>query len=145
MRGRSNAERTGPDGEELAPFHGFQVPDICFESGHCVWLLQFTETPTVVPAYFEVWLVSPDNEVTLFVDRPEAIPLIERYHEFDAVVEATIDCRLPDPETIRVAVRGEDGTDLDLELVHEPTPRARILNAMMRATPDRWPGTSSEP
>lgn len=135
MRGRSNAERTEADGEELVPFHGFQVPGICFESGHCVWLLRFTKTPTVVPAYFEVWLISPHDEVTLFVDQPEAIPVIERYHEFDAVVEATIDCRLPDPETIRVAVRGKDGTELDLELVHEPIPRARILNAMMRATP----------
>jgi hypothetical protein len=121
----------------LQPFHGFQIPGICFDSGHCIWLLNFTETPTNVPAYFEVWLISPDDDVTLFVDQPEAIPEIKNYHMFDNVIEATIDCELPDQRTVDVRVTGEDGTTLDVEVNHERTRRARLLTAMLNVTP-RW-------
>ncbi|MDL5363735.1 hypothetical protein [Halalkalicoccus sp. NIPERK01] len=120
---------------ELEPFHGIQVPGVCFESGHCVWLLRFTETPTDLPSYTEVWLITPDGGTTLFVDPEEAAATVEEYHAFDEVRGAEIDVALPDQETIRVTVAGD--TDLEFDLTHELTPRARALSAMLNATPER--------
>ena len=119
---------------ELRPFHGIQVPGICFESSHCIWILNFTETPTEIPNYTEIWLISPDGRTTLFVDPPEAGPTVDQYHEFDEMVGAKIDISLPDQETIQVAVVSED-VAVDLTLTHERTSRARALSAMLNATP----------
>lgn len=130
--GNTNAGET-----TLRAFHGFQVPGISFESGHCIWLLDFTETPTEAGAYFECWLVTPEGKTTLFIDEPDAIPTMAEYHTFDDIVEAAIACELPDQETIRVAVDASDGTTIDLELYHELTPRARLLTALLHATPER--------
>jgi hypothetical protein len=121
---------------ELQPFSGFQVPGICFESGHCLWVLNFTETPTELPSYTELWLIGPDRRTTLFIDPPEAASLVEQYHTFDETIDAEIDVTLPNQETIRVTVVSEDA-EIDLTLTHELTPKARVLSAMLNATPKR--------
>lgn len=123
-------------GTGLSPFHGIQIPGICFESGHCIWLLDFAETPTEVSSYVEVWLIDPDGGTTLLIDPEEATPAVERYHEFDDVRGARIDVSLPDQETIRVAVR-EAGIDLEWSLTHRLTPRARALSRLLNVTPKR--------
>lgn len=127
----STGERDG-----LRPFHGIQIPGICFESGHCIWLLAFTETPTEIPSYVEVWLISPDGRTTLLIDPDEATPTVEQYHEFDDVRGGRIDVSLPDQETIRVAVR-EAGLDLEWSLTHRQTLRTRAVSRLLNATPKR--------
>lgn len=122
--------------DHLRPFHGIQVPGVCFESGHCIWLLDFTETPTAIPGYVEVWLIGPDGGTTLLIDPDEATPTVGQYHEFDDVRGGRIDVSLPDQETIRVVVR-EAGLELEWTLTHRLTPRTRTLTRLLNATPKR--------
>ena len=126
--------RRGPAGV-LQPFHGFLTPGICFASGHCVWLLHFSSTPTAIAAYDEVWIITPDGERLLYVDPIEAGPYVETYHEFDRVIGATTTWNEAGTDGVEVHLEAEDGTTLDLRADLGASTGTRLLTTITSLTP----------
>lgn len=121
--------------EPLQPFHGLVCPGICFASGHCFWVFNWESTPTAVGDYDIVWIITPDGERLLYVDPPEAGPIVETYHEFDRTVGATITWDRADNEAIDLHLDGEDGTMLDLRAELGSSAGTSLLNAITSLTP----------
>ena len=119
----------------LQPFRGFLTPGICFGSGHCVWLLHFSSTPTAIEAYDEVWIVTPDGERFLYVDPLEAGPNVETYHDFDRVIGATITWSEAGTDGVEVHLEAEDGTTLDLRADLGASTGTRLLTSITSLTP----------
>jgi len=124
-----------PEGS-LQPFRGLFVPPLTFESGHAVMLVDFAKTPTATTAYSEVWVVGPDDERTLFLDHPEAVEDVRRYHVVDRLVPATMRWSWDGEGHLAVEGRGDDRR-FDLTLTVTPTVRTRLLTLANRLTPDR--------
>ena len=137
----SDAERatTAPrqaDGEgSLEPFTGAFVPGICFESGHCFWLLDFATTPTQFGSYTEFWIVTPDGERVLYTDPGEATEEVLAYHEFDRTVGADVRHERR-PGGFEVAMEATDGTAIELRGSTDQSLGTRVLNAVIGLTPD---------
>lgn len=119
----------------LEPFSGHVVPGVCFESGHCFWLLDFAATPTAFESFAELWVITPDGERVLYVDPEPAAAEVLRYHRFDRVRGASIAREQPTRGTAAVTVAGDDGAVLDLRLALGLTTGTRLLNAMLAVTP----------
>jgi hypothetical protein len=118
----------------LRPFHGSICPGIGFESGHTIWLIGFDETPTPIGAYSEVWIETPEGELTLYADPGEAAPYISAYHEFDRVEAADLTWR-EGREGIEVAMDADDGTTLEFRAELARTPRTRLMGILAALTP----------
>lgn len=127
-------DSTASGSGELQPFPGHFVPGACFESGHCVWLLEFTSTPTRFDSYTELWLIAPDGERVLYTDPGAAADEVLNYHEFDRTADASITCRFS-RSTVDVAMEGADETSLELTASVGQTLGTRVLNAVIAATP----------
>lgn len=121
--------------ESLQPFHGFLTPGICFASGHCVMVLNFSSTPTRIDAYDEVWIFTPDGERRLYADPPEAGPFVETYHDFDRTFGATIFWDQANEDRVAFTLEGEDGMTLDLTVDLGSTTATRLLNTITDLTP----------
>lgn len=74
----------------LKPFHGVQTSLIPLSSGYYLYLCSWDKTPADFSSFSNIWLVTPEDHRTLFVDPADSrnIPLI--YHNFNEVVEARI-------------------------------------------------------
>lgn len=135
----TDAERgTVPPGVrgQMRPFRGAISPGIGFESGHVIWLFRFEATPTPVGPYTEIWIESPDGEVTLYADPDEAVEYVTAYHEFDRVEPADVDWRQFDHERIDVAMAGGDGATLTLRASLAATVRTRVMDVLGAVAPD---------
>lgn len=119
----------------LGAFTGTFVPGLCFESGHCFWLLAFTDTPTRFNAYTELWIITPDGERVLYTDPGPAAAEVQKYHDFDEVNGASITCDLSD-NRVSVSMEAIDGTELELTAAAGQTLGTRILNTVIGLTPD---------
>lgn len=124
------------DSGTLEPFPGLFIPGICFESGHCIWLLEFSSTPTEFDSYTELWLITPDGDRVLYTDPRAAGTEVTKYHEFDRTEGADI---VTDNSRSRVDVTMDaaDGTTIDVSGTVGQTPGTRILNAVIAVTPAR--------
>ncbi|MEF8821888.1 MAG: hypothetical protein V5A52_06390 [Halovenus sp.] len=122
-----------PDGT-LAAFTGNFVPGVCFESGHCFWLLEFTSTPTQFDSYTELWIITPEGKRVLYTDPEAATDEVLKYHDFDRTEGASVTC---DAANGRIGVRMEatDGTDFELTASAGQTLRTRLLNGVITLTP----------
>lgn len=123
-------QRTGT----LEPFSGRFIPGICFESGHCVWLIEFTDTPTRFGSYTELWLILPDGERVLYTDPGEATEEVLKYHDFDRTVAAEIRHERQ-RGNVAVELEAADGTTLEVTATTGQTIGTRILNAVITLTP----------
>lgn len=119
----------------LGGFPGTFVPGLCFESGHCFWLLSFTDTPTRFDAYTELWIITPEGERVLYTDPEPAAEEVQKYHDFDQVNGATITCDISD-NRVDVSMEAIDETELELTAVAGQTIGTRILNTVIALTPD---------
>lgn len=119
----------------MQPFHGVLSPGICFASGHCVVLNNYTSTPTSIGAIDEVWMVTPEGERLLYADPPEAGPIIETYHDFDRTRGAEITWGQANEDSVEVDIDAEDGTTFTLRADLGVSRKIRLLNAMMTLTP----------
>ena len=119
----------------LQPFHGLFVPGIAFESGHSIWLYDFVTTPTPEGGYDEIWLVMPDGERILLVEREAIGAEVARYHEFDRTVLANVEWTWTGRDDLHLDVDTTDGTELALDVELDSTPAARTMGAMSRLTP----------
>lgn len=120
----------------LEPFPGHFIPGLCFESGHCFWLLEFTDTPTEIGPYSEFWVVTPEGDRVLYVDPGEAIDEVLAYHEFDRTAGATISVDGHGSPSITADCEGEDGTSVSVELELDETVGTRLLTGAVALTPD---------
>lgn len=126
----------------LRPFHGWICPGIGFESGHTIWLFRFDETPTPVGAYSEVWVETPEDELTLYADPGEAAPYVSEYHEFDRIEPVTIEWGRMGRSSVELEMNAADGTSLELRAGLERTFRTRAMDALAALTPDSLLRTS---
>lgn len=134
--GTPSEQRTDrPIDGTLQPFPGYFVPGVCFRTGHCFWLLEFTSSPTEFDSYTELWLITPDGERVLYTDPEEATQEVLQYHDFDRTAGANVSVERPDSESVVVSLEGNDGTELDLELSLGQTLGTRILNTVISLTP----------
>jgi hypothetical protein len=131
----ADVERYVGETGTLQPFSGHQIPGICFGSGHCFWLFDFTSTPTDVGPYTDVRVITPDDERVLYTDPEEAAREVVKYHEFDRTVGASISWVRSGPETVVVTMGADDGTALELDVSLGRTRGTRLLNGMLAATP----------
>ena len=121
--------------EPLQPFHGFLTPGICFASGHCIWLLQFSSTPTAIEAYDEVWILTPDGERVLYVDPADAGPYVETYHEFDRVIGGTISWKEAGTDGVEMHLEGDEETTLEVRADLGTSTGTHLLTAITSLTP----------
>lgn len=120
----------------LEPFPGHFIPGLCFESGHCVWLLEFTDTPTDIGPYTEFWVVTPEGGRLLYVDPGEATDEVLTYHDFDRTAAASISVEGQSTGSVTVDCEGEDGTVASIEIELDDTVGTRILTGAVTMTPD---------
>lgn len=125
------ADANGP----LQPFRGIQSPGICFSSGHCLVLNNYSSAPTSIEAFDEIWIVTPDGERLLYTDPPKAGSYTETYHDFDRVVGAAITWKQANKERVALHLDGDDGTVLDMRADLGGSPKIRVLNTIMSLTP----------
>jgi hypothetical protein len=121
--------------KRLLPFRGFLTPGLYFSSGYCLFLINFDSTPTEVGAYFEVWLVTPDDKRVLYVDPEAAGPIVCIFHQFDEVVGASLVSEWVDADTLHVRMKAVDDTDLNVHVQLGSSRAAGILNALLKVTP----------
>lgn len=119
----------------LRPFRGFLTPGLYFSSGYCLWLLNFSSTPTDLGAYSEIWLITPEDKRILYVDPEAAGPIVGIFHDFHEVVGASVTWEWPDSDTLHVGMKATDGTTLDLRVSLGSSLGTSILNAVLRITP----------
>ena len=128
-------DQSPPENWPLRQFRGTFVPGLFFESGHCLWYVEFTSTPTEVGPYTELLLLEPDGGRALYADPEAATELALRYHEFDRAHGATIDAERPSSDALDVVIEGDDGTTLDLEIAFGTSTRTRAMNVMSALLP----------
>ena len=109
----------------LRPARGFFSPGIYFSSGHCVWLFNWESTP--VGPYTHVWVISPEDRRSLYVDPVEAGQSVCLFHDFDNVVGSNLDWRWSDAKTLSVDMRAADETVLELSVTLGTPLAARLI------------------
>lgn len=118
----------------LGAFTGNFIPGLCFESGHCIWLLEFTSTPTRFDSYTELWIITPDGKRILYTDPEAATEEVLKYHDFDRTNGASITCDTSHSQ-ISVTMEATDGTSLELTASASQTFGTRVLNTVIALTP----------
>lgn len=118
----------------LDAFTGSFIPGVCFESGYCIWLLEFTSTPPPLETYTELWVITPDDERVLYTDPGGAAEEVIKYHDFDRTEEATINS-YTSPNQVSMTMEAGDGTSLELSASVNQTPEVRVLNTIIALTP----------
>ena len=126
MDEQAASQRTG----RLGAFTGNFIPGLCFESGHCIWLLEFTSTPTRFDSYTELWLISPDGKRVLYTDPEAATEEVLKYHDFDRTNGASITCDTSHSK-ISVTMEATDGPSLELTASASQTFGTRVLNTVI--------------
>ena len=119
--------------KRLGPWRGFFSPGMYFSSGHCLWLYNWESTPA--GPYSQVWVISPENNRTLYVDPVEAGKTVCLFHDFDNVVGSNLKWQWSTSKTLSVHMNAVDETVLDLEVTLSTPPAARLLNGVIKATP----------
>lgn len=127
---QATAQHTGT----LGAFTGNFVPGLCFESGHCIWLLEFTSTPTRFDSYTELWIITPDGKRILYTDPEAATEEVLKYHDFGRTNGASITCDTSRGQ-IGVTMEATDGTSLELTASASQTLETRVLNGVIALTP----------
>lgn len=107
---------------------------LCFESGHCIWLLEFPSTPTRFDSYTELWIITPDGKRILYTDPKAATEEVLKYHDFDQTNSASITCDTSHSQ-ISVTMEATDGTSLELTASASQTFGTRVLNTVIALTP----------
>lgn len=119
----------------MRPFHGYMVTGMSFSSGHALFLINFSSTPVAVPAYSEIWLVTPSDERVLLVDPEPAGPIVARYHDFARILGSRTQWRWPAPDTLQVDARASDGTSLAVEVKLRSNVATGALNTILKVSP----------
>jgi hypothetical protein len=100
-----------------------------------VWLFDMASTPNPIESYKELWVITPDDEVTLYVDPVEAAPYVELYHDFDRIVGADITWEQAEPSGITAEMSAEDDTTLSIQATLSSSTGTSLLNAITTVTP----------
>lgn len=118
----------------MLPCTGWMIPGICFESGHCLWILNWEENPLAVKPLVEVWLFHPDGKRQCWVSDPRGVPFFETYHRFDSVSPAEI--RLErEGDKIHLSVTEAGGPALRAEIGTGSSPRVLLVNLLLKLVP----------
>ena len=120
--------------KDFLPFKGFLCPGIYFSSGYCVWLMQWTSTPTEVEAFSEIWVFTPEDNRTAYIDPVEAIPIFKIYHDFNSAVGAKITWNGTDSNSPSASFRASDNTFLEIQLKLGPAFDINAVNEAVTET-----------
>jgi len=120
--------------KNFLPFKGFLCPGIYFSSGYCVWLMQWTYTPTEVETFSEIWVFTPEDNRTAYIDPVEAIPIFRIYHDFNNAIGAEITWDRKDSSSLFATLRASDNTALEIQLKLGPAFDMEIVNEAVTET-----------
>jgi hypothetical protein len=120
--------------KNFLPFKGFLCPGIYFSSGYCVWLMQWTSTPTEVEAFSEIWVFTPEDNRTAYIDPVEAVPIFKIYHNFNNVVGAEIIWDFKDSNSLSSMFRASDNTVMEIQLKLGPAFDINAVNEAVTET-----------
>lgn len=121
--------------QPLKPYRGTAIPGLCFASGHCLLAFDFASTPPGVEPFSYVWIVTPDDERTLYAAPESGLELVSGYHDVEREVAADITWDQTGADSDRITLAGDDGTELELDVTTGQTTATRILNTMAAITP----------
>lgn len=119
----------------LAPFKGYFCPGLYFSSNYCLWLSNFSSTPTGIGPYTDVWLITPHGKRVLLVAPETAGAVVCAFHNFHEVIGASFVCEWPDPQSLHVAVEAKDGTSLEIRIGLVSSSRLELYNSLAKITP----------
>jgi hypothetical protein len=75
----------------LKKYHGIQSSIIALSSGYYLYLASWDHTPTDIPQFTNIWLVTPDDHRMLFSDPPDSSRIVCIYHDFDEIIGSSIE------------------------------------------------------
>ena len=120
----------------LKPFHGIQTSLIPLSSAHYLYLCRWDKTPVDFSSFSNIWLVTPEDHHTLFVDPAgvKRIPLI--YHNFHALVEASISLDWESDNHLSVkCISLSGGQGIKLDITMRETLWSRSITGLSPAKP----------
>ncbi len=120
--------------KDFLPFKGFLCPGIYFSSGYCVWLMHWDSTPAEIGAFSEIWVFTPENNRTAYIDPVEAIAIFKIYHDFNTAIGAKIiwDCK--DSRSLFATFRAADNGVMDIQLKLGPAFDINVVNEAVTET-----------
>lgn len=71
------------------PFEGYMIPGLHFETCS-IWVLHWENNPTPFKKMVEVWILWYDGRKECYISPGEAETILRKYHQFDTVIDATI-------------------------------------------------------
>jgi hypothetical protein len=120
----------------LRPYRGFFSPGLYFTSGHAMRLYNFTSAPTEVAAFFQLWLMTPEDKQVLYVDPEAAGGIVATwYYFFDETFSASISWEWRDGDTLHTHMEAVDGTIFDLHMGLGSSLATGLLNTIVKITP----------
>lgn len=127
------------DISSLKPYHGYQSSITPLTSGYYVYLASWDQTPTKIPHFSNVWLITPEDTRILFADPPASSPIVCLYHEFHEIYGAAITLNWRSENRLKVQCKSLDGQfDLDIDYHLEETWASRLLIALGGGPPTRF-------
>lgn len=78
------------DISKLKKFHGYQSSITPFSSQYYFYLAIWDNTPTPLPQFSNIWLITPENHRILFSDPPESSDIVCLYHDFHEIHGSSI-------------------------------------------------------
>jgi len=120
--------------KDFLPFKGFLCPGIYFSSGYCVWLMHWNYTPTEVEAFSEIWVFTPENNRTAYIDPVEAIAIFKIYHDFNSAIGAEITWDCKDSRSLFATLLASNNTVMDIQLKLGPAFDINAVNEAVTET-----------
>jgi hypothetical protein len=124
------------DISRLRPFHGYQTSITALSRDYYFYLASWDSTPTRLPRFSNVWLVTPENIRILFSDPPASSQIVSIYHDFQEIYGASITVDWTTKSELHVHCTSLDGAyDLDASFVVRESLASRLLVAIGSGPP----------
>lgn len=124
------------DISSLKPFHGYQSSITPLTSGYYVYLASWDQTPTKIPLFSNVWLITPEDTRILFADPPACSEIVCLYHDFHEIYDASIMLNWISEDQLTVDCKSLDGQfDLSIDYHLKETWSTRLLLALGSGPP----------
>ena len=123
----------------LKPYHGYQTSFIPLSTGYYFYLASWDKTPTQLPRFSNVWLITPEDKRILFSDPPESSEIVCIYHDFHEIYGASVGIDWMSEKELHIKNKSLDDTyELQITLYLDEPLTSRILLAVGSGPPTRF-------
>jgi hypothetical protein len=120
----------------LKKFHGIQSSIIPLSSRYYFYLASWDNTPTSIPSFTNIWLISPDNHRMLLSYPPKSSEIVCIYHKFDEIIDSSISVEWTDENSLQINCRSIDGSkELMVDIKFKETLSSKILISLAAGPP----------